>query len=139
MSAFSLAVISALVWGVSAFFEKWGLRQADPAAGVLARTLGVAVGCVIFALAAPAVVQRFWVMDGRSRWALIVGGVLASVVAQLFFYRALKIGEVGKVAVVGGAWPVVAFLLSAAFLGEPVTRQKIVGIALVVSGAVLLR
>lgn len=139
LSAFSLALISAVVWGFSAFLEKWGLRRADPSAGVLARTLGVVIGCVVFVLAVPQVPQRFLAMDGRSRTALMIGGVLASVIAQLFFYRALKIGDVGRVAVVGGSWPVFAFLLSVLFLGEPASWQKWLGVSLVMTGAALLR
>jgi uncharacterized membrane protein len=45
----------------------------------------------------------------------------------------------GRVAAVGGAWPVVAFVLSVLFLGETLTVRKGLGIFLVVLGAAFLR
>lgn len=64
---------------------------------------------------------------------------MASVVAQMFFYRALKDGEVGKVSSVGGAWPVFAFILSVLIFHEPLTRGKLLGVFLVTMGVILLK
>jgi transporter family protein len=102
MSSFSLALVAAFFWGLSALLEKWGLRNADPMAGVVARTLGIVLGIVIFMVIAPDIPRRFIQMDGRSKLALMGGGLMASVVAQMFFYRALKYGDVGRVSSVGG-------------------------------------
>jgi transporter family protein len=139
MSGFWLAVVSAFIWGVSAFLEKGGLRNADPLGGVVARTLGILAGCLVFVLFFPQVPQRFYEMGWRSKIALMSGGFLASVVAQMFFYRALKIGDMGRVAAVGGAWPVFAFILSVVFYHEPVTWSKLVGIFFVMLGVAFLR
>lgn len=139
MSSFSLALVAAFFWGLSALLEKWGLRNADPIAGVVARTLGILLGIVLFMIIAPDVPRRFVQMDGRSKLALMGGGLMASVVAQMFFYRALKDGEVGKVSSVGGAWPVFAFILSALIFHEPLTRGKLLGVFLVTMGVILLK
>ncbi len=139
MSSFTLALVAAFFWGTSALLEKWGLRDSDPMAGVLARTLGVVLGVIVFSVLVPEAPRRFLHMDGRSRLVLMGGGLLASVVAQAFFYRALKHGDVGRVAAVGGAWPVFAFLLSALIYHEPVTRGKALGIALVTLGVFFLK
>ncbi len=139
MSSFSLALVAAFFWGLSALLEKWGLRNADPMAGVVARTLGILLGIVIFMVIAPEVPRRFIQMDGRSKLALMGGGLMASVVAQMFFYRALKYGEVGRVSSVGGAWPVFAFVLSVLIFHEPLTRGKLAGIFLVTMGVILLK
>lgn len=139
MSPFALSVLAALVWGLSAFVEKIGLKNADPAAGVLARCLGVGLAGAVLWMLRPGLGDGFLAMGWRSRVALVGGGALASVVAQLFFYRALKTGDVGRVAVVGGSWPVVAFVLSLLFLGETLTARKAAGVFLVVLGAAFLR
>ena len=106
---------------------------------VLARTIGILVGCLVFVLVVPQVPHRFYEMGWRSKLALMGGGFLASVVAQMFFYRALKVGDIGRVAAVGGSWPVFAFLLSIAFYNEPVTWNKIFGVTLVILGVSFLR
>ena len=139
MSSFALALVAALFWGSSSILEKWGLKNADPVAGVVARTLGILVGLIIFMIIAPEVPRRFIQMDGRSKLALMGGGMMASVVAQIFFYRALKYGDVGRVASVGGAWPVFAFLLSVVIFHEPLTRGKLIGVLFVTMGVILLR
>lgn len=139
MSSFTLALVAAFFWGSSALLEKWGLRHADPMAGVVARTLGVLLGVAIFMAVAPDVPRRFILMDGRSKLALMGGGFMASVVAQMFFYRALKYGDVGRVSSVGGAWPVFAFVLSVLIFHEPLTRGKIFGVFLVTMGVLFLK
>jgi transporter family protein len=139
MSSFSLALVAAFFWGMSALLEKWGLRNADPTAGVLARTLGILLGVVIFMMLVPELPRRFIQMDGRSKLALMGGGMMASIVAQVFFYRALKYGDVGRVSAVGGAWPVFAFVMSVLIFHEPLTRGKILGVVLVTMGVFLLK
>lgn len=139
MSSFSLALVAAFFWGLSALLEKWGLRNADPMAGVVARTLGIILGIVLFMVIAPDIPRRFIQMDGRSKLALMGGGLMASVVAQMFFYRALKYGDVGRVSSVGGAWPVFAFVLSVLIFHEPLTRGKLLGIFFVTMGVILLK
>ncbi|MBK8575729.1 MAG: DMT family transporter [Elusimicrobia bacterium] len=139
MSSFSLALVAAFFWGMSALLEKWGLRNADPMAGVVARTLGILLGVVIFMVLAPELPRRFIQMDGRSKLALMGGGMMASIVAQVFFYRALKDGDVGRVSAVGGAWPVFAFVLSVLIFHEPLTRGKVFGVVLVTMGVFLLK
>ncbi len=131
--------MAAFFWGLSAIIEKWGLRHVDPAAGVVARTLGVLLGIMVFMAVSPDLPRRFLEMDGRAKLALMGGGFLASVVAQMFFYRALKIGDVGRVAAVGGAWPVFAFALSILIYHESLTRGKLLGVLLVTVGVFLLK
>jgi transporter family protein len=82
---------------------------------------------------------RFSDVTTRSWIYLCLGGFIASVVGQLCFYRALKIGDVSRVVPVGASYPVTACLLGILLLREPVTAAKSVGILLVVSGTFLLR
>lgn len=139
MSAFAMALMAAAIWGMAAFCEKMGLRGADPMAGVLARSLGVALGGVAVMFAVPDLGVKMREMGWPSFSWLAGGGLLASILGQVFFYRALKVGEIGKVATVGGAWPVMAFLLSVLFLHEAASPKKLLGVALVVLGVSLLR
>jgi transporter family protein len=127
------------MWGGASFLEKWGLERVDPLSGVLVRSAGVVLGTVVFAWFSPASRAGALKFDVPSALCLMGGGIMASVLGQVFFYRALKTGEVGRVAAVGGAWPVVAFLLSLAFLGEPFTLKKGAGVGLVLTGVFLLK
>ena len=63
---------------------------------------------------------------------------MASIIGQLCFYRALKLGEVSRVVPIGASYPVLAFILGTLFLGESINVAKVGGIVLVALALVLL-
>lgn len=138
-NSFWWAVLASLAWGSSGFIEKIGLHHAQPLPGVVARGIGVMVGVGLLALTSSTASGQLTSMGWRSFFSLAGGGILASVVGQIFFYRALKDGEVGRVAAVGGSWPIFAFFLSTLFLGEPVDLRRVTGVLCVIAGVILLR
>jgi transporter family protein len=140
LSAFGWAVLASFCWGFAPLFEKVGLRgNIDPAVGVLIRTVGVLVGVVLIYPLIPKLTGRFSDLTPRNWICLSMGGLLASVIGQLCFYRALKLGEVSKVVPIGASYPVLAFLLGVLVFGESITWPKIGGIVLVIAGVFLLR
>jgi transporter family protein len=139
MSPFALAALAAAVWGTAAFFEKMGVTGGDPFAGVFARSLGVVLGAAVYALCAPATLREAARMPWRTAGCFVIGGALASILGQIFFYQALRKSEIGRVAAVGGSWPAFAFILSLVFLAEPFSWKKGAGVALVMVGITLLR
>jgi transporter family protein len=139
-SAFTWAVLASFCWGFAPLFEKLGLNgKGDPLAGVLIRSAGVLLGATSVAILTPRLIPRLGEFSARHWIYLILGGVVASIVGQLCFYRALKTGQVSQVVPIGASYPVLAFLLGVLFLGEPVTLAKLGGIMLVVTGVYLLR
>src|SRR5687767_13473245 len=139
MGAFELAVCAAVIWGSAAVCEKMGLMGSEPLVALWLRSLGVFIGGAALTFFIPQLPAKLAATGWRSVAWLLGGGILASIIGQIFFYRALKIGDIGRVASVGGSWPLVAFALSMLFLGEPPTPRKIIGVALVFSGVALLR
>lgn len=139
-SAFGWALLAAFCWGFAPVLEKAGLRgAADPMAGVLVRTIGVVVGALVFVPFVPKFSERLAELSFRNGVCLALGGLVASIVGQLCFYRALKIGEVSRVVPIGASYPVLAFLFGILFFGESFTWVKMGGITLVVMGVYLLR
>ena len=138
MNAFIWAVLAALVWGVVPIFEKVGLRQTMPLAGLFYRSVGVMVGMLLlgFFMVKP---QEIRSVDIRSALCLMAGGFLASFIAQIFFYNSLKVGEVSRIVPLAGSYPLIAFLLGVLLLGESVTPFKMVGVLLVLSGVWFLK
>jgi transporter family protein len=140
MSAFGWALLAAACWGLAPLLEKAGLRGAiDPVAGVVARTVGVLIGLMLFLPLAPRTWTQARALPPRVWLLLGLGGLLASIIGQICFYRALKTGEVSRVVPVGASYPVIACLLGIFVLREPLTAAKAVGIGLVVAGTLLLR
>lgn len=140
MTAFTWALLAAFCWGLAPLLEKAGLHgRIDPALGVFIRSLGVFLGIIGFLPFLPKLSSHLPQVTARQWAFLMLGGILASIVGQLCFYRALKLGEVSRVVPIGAAYPVIACLLGIFFLHESVTPGKALGILLVVAGTLLLK
>ena len=138
MNAYFLAILTALLWGVVPLLEKTGLEGISPVTGLAVRSMGVLAGLFLMAVFFPPwkEVAR---LNGKTIILLTSGGFIASFVAQLIFYNALKAGQVSRVVPISACYPLVAFVLGVIFLGEKFTLIKFIGVSLIISGAILLR
>ncbi len=138
MSAFWWALLTAGIWGVVPLMEKIGLAGGSPAVAVVVRSFGVVAGLLVFGWTlAPVAALRS--LSWFSVALLMGGGFLASFVGQFAFYHALRSGAVSQVTPVAGAYPLVAALLGWWVLREPLTLSRLLGVACVVAGVLLLR
>ena len=139
MKPYYFALITACIWGIAPIVEKIGLGKIEPAAGLLIRSLGILVGAALLIIFRTHTLRVALNADAKTVFYLLSGGILASFLGQLFFYRALKGGEVSQVVPIAAAYPLVAFLIGVIFLHEQVTLQKVIGMLLVLSGIFLLK
>ena len=139
MNSYTWALSASVAWGLAAALEKWGLSDSDALTGVWLRSIGVLLGAIVMTFFIPQLSLKVSHMGPRQWTGILMGGALGSIVGQIFFYRGLKVGEIGRVASVAGSWPLIAFLLSILFLNETPTLKKILGAILVVSGVWLLK
>jgi transporter family protein len=140
MSPFTSALCAALCWGFAPFFEKAGLQQtSNPTIGVFVRSFGVILGTACLIPFFPRLGPRIAELPARSIFYLCMGGILASVVGQAFFYHALKYGEISRSVAIGASYPVIACVLGLLIWKEPLTVSKTCGIVLVAAGISLLR
>ncbi|HBK84561.1 MAG TPA: hypothetical protein DDZ53_00860, partial [Firmicutes bacterium] len=58
--------------------------------------------------------------------------------AQVFYFVALRRGDVGRIAPIAGSYPLFACLLAAVFLGEKLSPGRVFGTVLVFLGIVFL-
>jgi bacterial/archaeal transporter family protein len=138
MNWFLWALCAALFWGMAPLFEKAGLAGAPPLVGLFYRCVGVMIGMIMLLI--------FWVKPQEIRavalkpaLCLIFGGFIASVVAQMFFYHGLKIGETSRVVPVSAIYPLIAFLLGVFIFRESLTPMKSAGVLMVVLGVWCLK
>ncbi|MBD3296619.1 MAG: EamA family transporter [Candidatus Omnitrophica bacterium] len=138
MSGYFWALLTACIWGLVPVLEKTGLSQIKPFQGLFFRSLGIVLGLALLGLfiVKPAEIRAVPV---RSALILVLSGFMASFLAQIAFYHALKVGEVSRVVPVAGSFPMIAFLLGVVFLGETFTLVKAAGMALVIGGIWLLK
>ncbi|MFA6636748.1 MAG: EamA family transporter [Candidatus Omnitrophota bacterium] len=138
MSAFFWAVLTACLWGAVPVMEKMGLAKTQPFTALFYRSLGVVLGFLIlgFFIVKPGEIRS---VEPRSAALLILAGFVASFLAQIAFYHALRAGDVSRVVPVAGAYPLIAFILGVALLGENITLSKAAGMFFVICGAWLLK
>nr|MBU1328033.1 EamA family transporter [Candidatus Omnitrophota bacterium] len=139
MKPFYFAILAAVVWGIAPVMEKIGLKNIEPLSGVIVRSSGIIVGAVILAVFNNNIFKSALKADPKTIFFLFLGGILASILGQIFFYNALKHGEVSKMVPIAATYPLVSFLLGLLFFGESFTILKGLGIGFVILGVFLLR
>jgi bacterial/archaeal transporter family protein len=84
------------------------------------------------------------VISGTARPRRVPGtpmAIITALVAALgliSLYVALAHGEASKVVPISAAYPALTLILSAVFLGERLTMRRVVGVAMVVAGVVMV-
>lgn len=130
------ALMSAFFAGATAVLAKVGVTGISSNLATAIRTsvvlvttwiiVGVSEGSVSFGL----LTKRTWIFLGLS-------GV-ATALSWLCYFRALQLGQAGQVASLDKLSVVVVVLFSAMFLGEAITAKTLLGVGLIVGGAILL-
>jgi bacterial/archaeal transporter family protein len=76
-------------------------------------------------------------IPSKTLFFLVLSG-LATGLSWIFYFRALQLGKASLVAPIDKSSVVLVLLFSAAFLGESLTRQSILGAILIVTGTLVL-
>lgn len=130
------ALLSALFASLTAIFAKIGIQNVNSNVATGIRTiviLLVAWGIVFFK-------NEHKTMGGISRYSLIfiiLSGV-ATGLSWLFYFRALQLGEVSKVAPVDKLSVALTIVLSVVFLHEALNWKTALGAALIIAGTFVL-
>jgi transporter family protein len=130
------ALLAALFAALTAIFAKVGVSGINPDLATLIRT--VVILCALAGLvAATQQWQSPYEISSRS-WIFLILSGLATGASWLCYFRALKLGEAARVAPIDKLSVVLVALMGVAFLGEKLSLNNWVGVALIVAGAVLV-
>src|SRR3990172_6850580 len=138
MKPFILAILAAFFYGSAPIFEKIGLSNIDPLVGIFYRSCFVTVILSIY-FGWQGKLATLFSYPTNSILCLITGGFLSALIAQWFYFTALKSGEASKVVPISGSYPMIAMILALIVLGEGFTLSKLFGVILILAGIVLLR
>ena len=130
------AWISMVFAGFTSVIAKHGLVGITGELGLAVRTIFVSV--FVFGFAALAVPRaQFGALTRHNLvWLGLSGATTA--VSWVFYYKALKLGEVSTVALIDKGSFVVAVVLAWLLLGERITPRVAMGTALIVAGLVVV-
>lgn len=132
------ALLAMLCYGIAPVFEKEGLTRIDPTTAVMFRGFLVGFILLIYQLASGHG-QLIREVSPSGLALVLLGSVFGVLLAQTFYFQALRQGSVGQVVPVTGAWPLVAVLLAVLLFHEPLSWPRAAGSVLVVAGLLLLR
>lgn len=131
-----LALVSMLFAGVTAVLAKFGMRHVSGDTTLVVRTSFIFL-LVWFNAFAFRHVQGLQLLTRKDVLFLCLSGT-TTFLSWLFYYRAMKDGNVSVVATIDKASIVITLLLSFWLLKEPFTWRVAAGAALITAGLVVL-
>ncbi|MBY0457132.1 MAG: EamA family transporter [Gemmataceae bacterium] len=130
------AALSAGFAAATAVLAKAASSDLDPDFATLIRT-GVVLVCLVLLVTFLGKWQAPETLSGRAILFLILSG-LATGASWLCYFRALKLGDVSKVAPVDKLSVVLVAAFAVLFLGERPSAREWAGVALVAAGVLVL-
>lgn len=130
------AVLSAFFAGVTAVLSKVGIQNVNSNLGTAIRTVVVFVFAWLMVFVAGA--QSGITQIGTKTLVFLILSGLATGASWLCYFRALKYGDVNKVAPIDKSSTILTMLLAFLFLHEPLTWQKAVCVVLIGAGTYMM-
>jgi|SRR6185312_3055164 transporter family protein len=130
------AIISMVFAGFTSVIAKLGLSGISSELGLVVRTCFVFFFVLAFGAFAVSK-QEFGVLTQNNLGWLALSGITTAI-SWVFYYKALKEGEVSTVALIDKGSFVVAVLLAWFILKEQITLRAIIGGALILTGLVVV-
>jgi transporter family protein len=130
------AILSAIFAGLTAVIAKVGLKDINADLGNMIRT-----GFVFVFIVGMFFYTKQSIDTSRltlSVLAILFLSAVTTALSWVFYYRALKIGEVSYVSMIDKGSIVITVLLSVLLLGETLSLKVIAGLTLIVSGLLVL-
>jgi transporter family protein len=130
------ALLSAFFAALTAILAKVGVAEINPNLATAIRTTVILV--ITWGIAAATVKPGDWAAVNGRAWLFLVASGLMTGLSWLCYFRALKLGEVSKVAPVDKLSVALAIIFAALFLGERIRPQEAIGAVLIVLGVIVM-
>ena len=130
------ALISMIFAGFTSVIAKMGLVGISGELGLTIRTLFVSL--FVLGFAAIAVPMNDYSLLNRTNILWLGLSALTTTLSWIFYYKALKLGDVATVALIDKGSVVVAILLAWLLLKEVITLRILIGGALIVGGLLVM-
>jgi drug/metabolite transporter (DMT)-like permease len=134
----ALIVAAMICWTLYTVGSRPLLDRHSP---VLVTALGIVFGTALYAAAAlPTVLAVDWSAVKPAVWgAILYSAVFSMVIAYLIWYVAVQRVGSSRTSIYNNVTPIVAMLVAALSLGEPITVAKALGAAAVLGGVAVTR
>lgn len=130
------AIISMLFAGFTAVIAKQGLTGITAELGLTVRTLFVCVFIMIFGFISVSSYDLKFIQKSNYIWLALSAATTA--LSWIFYYKAIKMGDVSTVALIDKGSVVVSVLLAWWLLKEAITLRVLIGAILIVCGMIVI-
>lgn len=130
------ALISMVFAGLTSVIAKQGLTGISGDLGLAVRTGFVAV--MVFCFSIVAIPKADYSLLSRSNFLWLGLSGLTTTLSWIFYYKALKDGEVSTIALIDKGSFVVAVVLAWLLLGERITPRVALGGSLILAGLLIV-
>ncbi len=131
------AIISMLFAGLTSVIAKFGMKDLSSDTALAIRTSVVFTIIIANAFILRNAYSELQQAPARNLIFLAISGITTSL-SWIFYYRAMKEGQVSYVASIDKASIVVTLLLSFLILKEPITAKVLLGAGFIVTGMFIL-
>lgn len=131
------AIISMLFAGLTSVIAKFGMKDLSSDTALAIRTSVVFTIVIANAFIFRNAYQELQQSASKNIMYLAISGITTSL-SWIFYYRAMKEGQVSYVASIDKASIVVTLLLSFLILKEPVTAKVLLGAGFIITGMAIL-
>ncbi len=130
------ALLSAVFAALTAIFAKVGIDGVDSNLATAIRTVVILVlaWCIAFFSGATDKISHLT----KHNWLFLVLSGIATGLSWVFYFKALQMGDVSKVAPIDKLSLALTIILAFVFLKEPLTLKTILGAGLIVAGTFVL-
>ncbi|MGE5398461.1 MAG: EamA family transporter [Chitinophagales bacterium] len=132
------ALFAMVCWGLAPIFAKFGLVNMDPMVGLLLRTVAAA-GLISTWTGLSGTAAQIHTVSIRSMGLILVEAILATLIGDLAYYKAIKGGDVSVVTLIMSSSPLITMMCAALFLDEPMSGWRILGALYIIVGIVMVR
>lgn len=130
------AIGSAFFAGITSILAKCGIKKTDSTVATAIRTIIVLIfSCIMVFISGS--LPTIKTLDAIT-WVFLVLSGLATGASWLFYFRALQLGDVGKVVPVDKSSTVLTILLAFIFLRETVGVFSVIGVIMIAIGTFLM-
>ena len=133
-----LLLITMFLWGTTPLLEKVALKETEPLAGVLIRSLAITVILFIVYIFNGRI-GELTKMSFKNIALYSASGFMAGLLGMWTYFYLLKEGMTSKIVPIAASYPLITAVLSILVLGEQVTFQRMIGIILTIIGIILVK
>jgi transporter family protein len=130
------AFLSMFFAGFTAVIAKQGLQGISSELGLTVRTVFVFIFVLMFAVVFVPAAEIRTLQKTNLIWLALSG--VATALSWVFYYKALKTGDVATVALIDKGSVIIAIVLAWLILKEAITLQVALGAALIVAGLLVI-